>query len=331
MKNIVYISSSDSQQIEVWELNSDSSLSLIQILKLDGEPQPIIIANTRKRLYIGIRPKFCIYSYKINVNGTLEEIGRSNIPNSINHLEINKTETYLFSSSYHFNCINVSPINSSGIAQSPIQTITGIKGCHASLMHYNNRYIFVSSLQSDRIYLYNFTHEGVLLESQKKFISVGNKFGPRHLIFQKNTDRLFHINELNGSISIWKVNKSCNEVIFLKNINIISNKLKKTAWSSDLHMSSCENFLYASDRNNNSITILNNHVNIDNIKVIEYVQTEVQPRSFNIEKNGQHLIVAGEKSNSISIYKLNNITGKLKFKNRYPTGNRPIWISIHRM
>ncbi|XBC37427.1 MAG: 6-phosphogluconolactonase [Buchnera aphidicola (Meitanaphis microgallis)] len=327
MKQIIYVSSADSQQIEVWELNSDSSLQLIQILKVDGEPQPIAITKNNKYLYIGIRPKFCICSYRIEIDGTLTKIGFANMNCSVNHLEIDKTEKYLFSSSYHFNCVNVSPINYLGIVQPSIQTIYGIKGCHASLMHYNNKNLFVSSLKEDRIYLYNFTNEGILLNSNIKFIPVKNNSGPRHMIFQKNTNRLFSINELNGSINIWHIDELCNKITFLKHLNIISCKLKYIAWSSDLHISPCEQYLYASNRGNNSITILRNNSNIDNIKIIGYIQTEVQPRAFNIDKKGKNLIVAGEKSNSISIYSLECKTGHLTFKYRYPTGNRPVWIS----
>ncbi|XBC37945.1 MAG: 6-phosphogluconolactonase [Buchnera aphidicola (Floraphis choui)] len=328
MKQIVYVSSANSQQIEVWELNSNSSLNLIQILKIDGEPQPILIASKQKILYVGVRPKFRIHSYQIETNGTLTEIGYSIMSCSINHLEIDKTEKYLFSSSYHFNCINVFPINSLGIAQPSIQTIHGIKGCHASLMHYNNQTLFVSSLKSDKIYLYNFTKEGVLLESNKKFISIQNNSGPRHMIFQKSVDRLFNINELNGTLNIWNINQLCNKIIFLKNIDITPHKFDQPSWSSDLHISPCEKYLYASNRSCNNIVVLKNDQNINNIKVIRFIKTELQPRAFNIDKKGQNLIVAGEISNSISIYSLNNITGLLTFKNRYPTGNRPVWISI---
>ncbi|QCI23298.1 beta-propeller fold lactonase family protein [Buchnera aphidicola] len=329
MKQIVYVSSANSQQIEVWELNSDSSLNLIQVLKLNGEPQPIFIVKGKNCLYVGIRPKFCINSYQIEKSGTLIEMGFYNVPFSINHFEMDKTEKYLFSSSYHFNCINVTITNSLGIPQSSIQTIQGIKGCHASLMHYNNRNLFVSSLKTDRIYLYNFTPDGVLIENKNKFISLSNNSGPRHMIFQKNTNRLFNINELNGTISIWHVNKLCNSVIFLKNVDIVLNKLKSFAWSSDIHISPCKKYIYGSNRGNNTIAIVENNEHIKYIKVIGNIYTETQPRSFDIDQKGQHLIVVGERSNSMSVYSIDNITGLLKFKNRYPTGNRPVWISIH--
>ncbi|XBC42577.1 MAG: 6-phosphogluconolactonase [Buchnera aphidicola (Kaburagia rhusicola ensigallis)] len=329
MKQILYVSSANSQQIEVWEINPDMSLNLIQVVKVDGEPQPILIVKNTKRLYLGIRPKFSIYTYQIETDGTLTQIGHSNIFCSINHFEIDKTERYLFSSSYHFNCINVSAMNSYGIPQPIIQTIHEIKGCHASLMHYNNKNLFVSSLKKDRIYLYNFTNSGVLLENKCKFISVKNNSGPRHMIFQKSVNRLFSVNELNGTISIWYVNNSCNIITFLKNVNVISHEFMHCAWSSDLHISLCEEYLYVSNRSNSSIAIIKNDKDVNNIKIIGYIQTETQPRSFCIDTTGKILIVSGEISNSISVYNICSKTGLLTFKNRYPTGSRPVWISIY--
>ncbi|XBC40531.1 MAG: 6-phosphogluconolactonase [Buchnera aphidicola (Nurudea yanoniella)] len=328
MNQTVYISSANSQQIEVWKLNSNLSLNLIQILKTDGEPQSIIISNSKNCLYVGIRPKFHICSYKIDIDGTLIEIGKTNILHNINHFELDKNENYLFSSSYHFNCISVSPINSFGIPQPSIQTIYKINGCHASQMHDNNIYLFVSSLRGNRIYLYNFTDEGILLRNKKTFIPLENNSGPRHMLFQSSLNRLFSVNELNGTVSIWNIDKLCKNINLLKNINIIPNSKVNPAWSSDIHISPCEKYLYASDRNSNHIAIIKNSKNITDIKVIKYVLTEIQPRSFGIDQTGKCLISIGEKSNKMSIYSLDNTTGFLKFKNRYPTGNRPVWISI---
>lgn len=330
MNQIVYISSANSHQIEVWSLNNDLSLNLIQIVKLDSEPQSIVILNNKKCLYVGVRPKFYIYSYKIEIDGTLTYVTKTSMTHNINHLELDKNERYVFSSSYHFNCISVSPIDSLGIPGSSIQTIREIKGCHASLMHNNNTNLFISSLKEDRIYLYNFTEEGILLKHKYTFLQLKNNSGPRHILFQKNLNRLFSINELSGTISVSNVDESLNTIILLKNISIIPKSYNALhAWSSDIHISPCKKYLYASDRNNNNIVILQNSININDLKVIKYIPTETQPRSFAIGIDGTCLIVVGEQSNKMSIYRVDNETGLLEFKNRYPTGERPVWISIY--
>ena len=55
---------------------------------------------------------------------------------------------------------------------------------------------------------------------------------------------------------------------------------------------------------------------------------EAQPRGIRIDARGQYLIASGEKSDRISVYKIDQSTGKLGEPNRYPVGNGANWIEI---
>ena len=49
--------------------------------------------------------------------------------------------------------------------------------------------------------------------------------------------------------------------------------------------------------------------------------TEAQPRDIRIDPSGQHLVASGEKSDHLSVYKIDQSTGKLGEPGRYPVGN----------
>ncbi|AAO26999.1 conserved hypothetical protein [Buchnera aphidicola str. Bp (Baizongia pistaciae)] len=327
MKQIIYITLAKNQEIEVWKLHDDFSLNLLQRISTQGEPQPIIISKDKKYLYIGVRPKFKVYSYKIKADGTLTKHACSTLPGSPNHFEIDHTGKYLFSSSYHFNCLSITPLDTLGIPRPVTQTIKNIFGCHASKMNCYNTCLFISALKKDCIYAYNFKKNGKLLKNTRKNFMTNVNFGPRHLDLQKCNNRLYSVNELNGSVDIWSINSFSNELILLKNINIMSKNYCNAAWSSDLHISPCEKFLYVSDRIENTISIIKLEKDVQNIEKIGHIKTELQPRTFSINSTGENLIVVGEKSNSFSVYKISKITGLLELKNTYSTGNRPVWIS----
>jgi 6-phosphogluconolactonase len=56
--------------------------------------------------------------------------------------------------------------------------------------------------------------------------------------------------------------------------------------------------------------------------------TEEQPRGIRIEPSGQYLVASGEKSDRLSVYKIDQSTGKLGEPNRYPVGNGANWVEI---
>jgi 6-phosphogluconolactonase len=56
--------------------------------------------------------------------------------------------------------------------------------------------------------------------------------------------------------------------------------------------------------------------------------TEAQPRGIRIDSTGRYLIASGEKSDRVSVYKIDQATGKLGEPSRYPVGNGANWVEI---
>ncbi len=56
--------------------------------------------------------------------------------------------------------------------------------------------------------------------------------------------------------------------------------------------------------------------------------TEAQPRGIKIDPSGQYVVASGEKSDRLSVYKIDQSTGKLGEPSRYPVGNGANWVEI---
>lgn len=44
MKQVVYTASPESQQIHVWQLNEDGTLTLLQVTDVAGQVQPMVVS-----------------------------------------------------------------------------------------------------------------------------------------------------------------------------------------------------------------------------------------------------------------------------------------------
>ena len=56
--------------------------------------------------------------------------------------------------------------------------------------------------------------------------------------------------------------------------------------------------------------------------------TEKQPRGFAVDPKGRYMVVSGEKSDTISVYAIDQASGALTLLQKYPTGKGANWVEI---
>ncbi|AMA64853.1 6-phosphogluconolactonase [Candidatus Arsenophonus lipoptenae] len=326
MKQVVYISNAKSKQIHVWRINEQGKLTFLQNLTVPGEVQPMKISQDGNHLYVGIRPNSAIITYLIAVDGTLIQEKITDLPGIPTHIEIDKYNRLLFIPSYHQGNLSVLPINQYGIPEPAIQVINDLKNPHGSIVSFDNLHLFVSCLGEDYIRIYTISNDGYLNEKIANRLFTKNGSGPRHLIFSPNQATLYCLNELNATIILYSAFEPYKK---LKIYNILPNELKCNPWASDIHITKNGKYLYASERSTSIIRhfkIINNGFEL---LPMDYYITEYQPRSFTIDQTNNFLIVAGQKSNHVIVYKIHKITGVLQALDRYKVGNEPSWITTH--
>lgn len=328
MKQIIYISNPESKNIYVWEINKKGLLKLLQIINTPGNGQPIAISPNKKYLYLGIRPLSSVVSYKIDNKGLLIQIGISSLPGFPTYITTDLTGNILYSVSFNNNCLSASNINNKGIVEKTKKILTGLIGCHSVNTSIDNKIIWIPCLKENIIYLYKIDKNNFFKKYQKIIFNSELTMGPRHMVFNRNGNYAYVINELSGTISIISIFYKKNFFSLKETISIMPNNFKGKCWSSDIHITPNNKFIYCCDRNTNMITIFKLLNKGSKLKLIGYKETEKQPRGFNIDTKGNFLIVAGQKSNFISVYKIDNNYGLLTYIKRYKVGLGPMWISI---
>jgi 6-phosphogluconolactonase len=61
---------------------------------------------------------------------------------------------------------------------------------------------------------------------------------------------------------------------------------------------------------------------------LDSTPTESQPRGFAIAPNGRFLVAAGEKSDTISVYAIDQASGALSLLQKYPAGKGANWVEV---
>lgn len=333
MTQIIYVSCPNSHQIYVWKLDEyKEKLELMQIVcTFNNSAHPIVIHPNKQILYIGVRPNFGITSYHISQEGLLHSINTTQIFISPTYLAINKTGTFLYCASYQYNTVNIISINKSGIIIDSIQIINGLLGCHSVNIDNQEKLLWVPCLKEDFIRIFRIhISKGTLTPFNPNCIIMNKGSGPRHMTFHNLKPYAYVINELNGTISVIKydLENITTPLLILQTINIAPNNLFKQFWAADIHITPDNRWLYCSDRASNIISCFQICSETKQLRFVNYQITEIQPRGFAIDNTGKFLIVAGQKSNQITLYSIDINCGKLNIISSYPSGIGPIWINV---
>ncbi|CAL4321479.1 6-phosphogluconolactonase [Buchnera aphidicola (Thelaxes suberi)] len=328
MSIYIYIATPDSYSIQVFQFKKNNKhLQLVQEVSIQGEPQPIYILESKKLLYVGIRPNNRINTYAVQNNGNLKKLSSIKLSYPINHISIDINKNLLFCSSYHGNLMYLIKLDNTGIPKKIIFTINNILGCHFSHIDIQNKLIYSTALKEDKIYIHKLCKLQNNFEINfQNYLQLSNKSGPRHLTFHHNKKYLYSINELNSTIDVLKINTN-NKLKIIQNISMMPLEYEGKHWASDITITNCSNFLYTIDRIANIVTLFKIHPILSTLTMIHNYVTECQPRSFHIDKYGQHLYIVGQKSNSLSIYKIDPNNGELNFLIDTQTGKNPLWIT----
>jgi 6-phosphogluconolactonase len=185
---------------------------------------------------------------------------------------------------------------------------------HAAYPSADNRFLYVSDLGTDQVYVYRFdAATGRLSDADVPTTRVYPGSGPRHIAFHPNGKFAYLVEELTSRVCVFGVNSENGSLTILQDtVRALPASFTGTNTSADIHLHPKGKFLYMSNRGHNSISIF--EVAADGMLKLIDVQLIAgkTPRNFMIEPKGEFLFVANQDTDTILLFKIDQRTGKLK-------------------
>lgn len=240
------------------------------------------------------------------------------------YLSVHKNEKWLVNANYTQGSVSVYPITADGKINPIAQNFSYSEGSinkerqershvHSAVFSPNYDFIFLPDLGADKIRSYRFDHtkEQPLSENQYPFTQATLGSGPRHFTFHPDGKFAYCIEELTGTISVYKY--ANGKLDSIQRINAHSDEFKEGFNSGDIHISPDGHFLYASNRGEENNIAIFSIENNGTLKTVGYQSAFGKtPRIFTIDSTGKFLIVANQTSGNVVVFKRNLVTGLLK-------------------
>jgi 6-phosphogluconolactonase len=228
-------------------------------------------------------------------------------------ISITPDETYLLLANYSSSSITVVKLDANGIPDTVSDKISfpenDGKVSHPHMISFGpaGKKVYLTDLGLDRIVIYDLDNNTGKL-SQNGIINFPKGTGPRHFVFNSGGTKMYVICELNSTISVLDVDKDGGLKV-VQTLTTLAEDFKGESNCADIHLGKNEQFLYGSNRGENTIVVFK-VVTDGKLKLAGRTSCGGDwPRNFVIDPSGKYLLTANQKSGNIVLYKIDQKSG----------------------
>jgi len=314
----------------------------IYIMELDREKEKLCLLN---RIGHCSRPSYlcihsgnnCLYANNEISNGSggvssydIKDRLAPKLVNSISfkapgpcHVSISEDRQTLLSASYAEGKIFANPINQDGSLDGSTSVIRHENGymlrknivpgsqsqarAHFILQMPGTRYVLVTDLGADRVYVYILEKGNLIPHS---YLNTVSGSGPRHLEIHPAGGTVYLVNELNNTVNVLQFKKETGELISVQQLTTLPHDFTGISYSSAIHISKDGRFLYTANRGYDSIAVFSVNETDHRLAPAGYMRLPHKtPRDFAIDPSGKYMLVGNMDSDSVSLCRISADTG----------------------
>lgn len=192
----------------------------------------------------------------------------------------------------------------------------------------SERYFYVSDLGLDTIHIYEIDRKsGKLLPAGECRLTPGA--GPRHMAFHAARPFAYCINELDSSITSFRVDEETGALAAIDTVSTLPAGFDGNNTCADIHISPCGQFLYGSNRGHDSVAIYRIDLQTGRLTPIGHESVRGRsPRNFVISPDGQFLLAANQDTGNIAVFRVNAETGTLESAGESRSVAKPVCLKF---
>jgi 6-phosphogluconolactonase len=347
----VYFGTSNSKGIYVAELDaSTGTLSKLRLALEIGRPGFLAIHPSGKFLYalsyggtLGRRGG--VAAMKINRDGTLSLINqRATEGEGACHVSIDKTGRCLMAAYYGSGSVASFRILEDGSLSDAISYVAHEGSgehpkrqtrpyAHSIFANPQNTHAYVCDLGIDKVMIYQLDPAAGSLTPAGYAAVPGGARGPRHMKWNAKGTVAYVLNELDLTLSVFKAMDE-GQMQLLKTVSVMPEEADASDMTcAEIRIHPNGKFVYTSNRDltdqgRDSITVFACYE--DGLERLDTVLTPTRvPRNFNIDPSGRWLLVGGQRSHDVAVFRVDPETGRIAFTGtKVPFDGGPICIEF---
>jgi 6-phosphogluconolactonase len=208
---------------------------------------------------------------------------------------------------------------------------------HSILVSPDNRYVLVSDLGLDKIFIYRFDAQtGALSPLDAPFVSVPPGDGPRHFTFDGTGKFGYSLNEMGAGLSVFAWDSMHGTLTPVQRVSTRPADFDGRGGPGEIQFGGDGKFLYQSNRLSRNMERLPGTIGVfavdqekGTVALVEQTPSGgVMPRSFAIDPTGQYLFSLHQLTNNVVQFKIDRTTGRLSKTGKEITVDTPVCLQF---
>lgn len=184
---------------------------------------------------------------------------------------------------------------------------------HCLVISPDNRFALAADLGIDQVKVYRLDAvSSKLSPNQTPFVKTPAGAGPRHLTFHPDGRKVYVINELKSSVTLFDYAADSGVLTERQTVSTLPTDFSGTSNCADVKITADGKFLYGTNRGHDSIAVF--RVGADGtLKLVEIVPSGGKtPQNLLISAGGKWLLCANMGENNIVVFRIDEQSGALK-------------------
>jgi 6-phosphogluconolactonase len=184
---------------------------------------------------------------------------------------------------------------------------------HSIIVDSSNCFVLVADLGVDKIFTYRFDEKtGALETNNPPFVKIVPGSGPRHVTFHPNGKWVYLINEIASTIVAFNWDSAKGALAKFQTISALPADFKGANTSAEIEVHPNGEFLYASNRGDDSLTVFAINQTSGQLTFAGRVSCGGKtPRFFTFDPTGKWLLCSNHGSDNTVVFRVNENTGQL--------------------
>lgn len=347
MSTYCFIACRAAGTVEVHALDAERG-TLRRLAIVDGVDGVSTLAfdHGRAILYAGrATPTPMLTVFTVVAGGRLERRCDVELPHSAAYLSFDGDG--LLVASYHDSALTRIPLDAHGMptdVRPVFDDTTAGKNIHCVIPTRDGRHVYATALGSDTIVAYRRGAEGeeALVRLPDTVVEPADE-GPRHLVISPDGARVGVVTELGGHVYSYDRDAESGALTFTGATSIegaddaLEHGVARVAggapvperpmWAAELRQARGGALWLTTERTTSKLTVLQAG---PTPRVLGRVGTETRPRAAAVAPSGDLVVVGGETSSHVSVYRVGE-KGVLESTQRIETGENPAWFAFQRV
>ena len=242
------------------------------------------------------------------------------------HISIDQAGQTAFVSNYGGGNLTVLPLKGDGtlgmvtdtaqdVGSGPNKLRQDKAHVHSATPSPDGRFVYVADLGTDKLYSYEAdVKNSTVKPAQRPYVAVKPGSGPRHFTIHPTGKFAYLVEELTSSIAVFSRDAKTGALTMLDDrVKTLPATFSGENTSADIHIDPSGRFLYQSNRGRDAIALFSIGSDGRLTSLGDEPTRGKTPRNFMIDPKGDFVFVVHQDSDNLTIFRRNQITGKLTY------------------